>query len=296
MYIGVDIGGTKCAVVYGNDKAQILKKIKFETTNFEETIRKIIEGIDSMMDEHVLAIGISCGGPLDSRQGIIMAPPSLPDWVDYHIVSEFRERYHIPVYLLNDADACAIAEWKYGAGKGYENLIFLTFGTGIGAGLILNNSLYSGTCDGAGEIGHVRLYEGGHVGYRKAGSVEGYCSGSGIAQYGMGTAKILADKARAGEKSAVEIFEKVGSDFGKSLAILIDILNPQVIIAGSIYERCSDLLEKSMWKMIREEAIERNRNVVKVEKTMLGDNIGDVAALCVAMQSYQTGGRACTQE
>lgn len=291
MYIGVDIGGTKCAVVKGDKAGRIVEKRKFDTTDFLSTSQRLIEIIDSMIADDVQSIGISCGGPLDSKNGIIMAPPSLSDWVDYPITSVYKERYKIPAYLQNDADACAVAEWKFGAGQGYQNVIFLTFGTGIGAGLILNNALYVGTCDGAGEIGHVSLKDGSHVGYRKAGSVEGYCSGSGIKQYGKGTAKELAELAREGNQEAKEIFEQVGRDFGKSLAILVDVLNPQVIIAGSIFTRCQELMEKTMWEELRKETISRNLDCIKVVGSGLGENVGDMAALCVAMQNYAIGGR-----
>lgn len=220
-----------------------------------------------------------------------MAPPSLSDWVDYPITDIYSERYGIPAYLQNDADACAVAEWKFGAGQGYQNVIFLTFGTGMGAGLILNNELYVGTCDGAGEIGHVKLKDGDHVGYRKAGSVEGYCSGSGIRQYGKGTAKELAERAKNGDQEAKKIFEQVGSDFGKALAILVDVLNPQIIIAGSIFTRCQELMEKTMWEELRKEVIDRNLDGIKIAGSKLGEHVGDMAALCVAMQNYTTGGR-----
>ena len=109
-----------------------------------------------------------------------MKPPSLPLWNNIEVVKYFEERFKIKTYLQNDANACAVAEWKHGAGMGSQNMIFLTFGTGFGAGLILDGKLYSGTNDNAGEIGHVRLTQNGPLGYNKRGSCEGYCSGSGI--------------------------------------------------------------------------------------------------------------------
>lgn len=286
MYIGVDIGGTKCSVVYGNNRAEILDKRRFQTASFKETTGWILESIGSLIDNNVESIGISCGGPLDSRRGIIISPPNLPDWNNYPIADILSDKYGIPVFLQNDADACAVAEWRFGAGMGCENMVFLTFGTGMGAGLILNNRLYCGTNDGAGEIGHVRLYEGGHVGYRKAGSIEGYCSGAGIAQYGMGSARFLSERAGGGDHKAIALFKKIGADFGKELAILIDILNPQLIVVGSIYIHCAEFMEESMWEKIREEAIKRNVQSVNVVKAKLGEKLGDVAALCVAMHDY----------
>lgn len=158
-------------------------------------------------------------------------------------------------------DANAIAEWKYGAGQGCENLIFLTFGTGMGAGLILNSLLYSGTLDFAGEVGHLRLADTGPVEFGKAGSFEGYCSGGGIAQLAqikvrerlqIGekvcfcssldkldqlTAKSVAKAAYNGDELALDIYNTCADYLGRELSLLIDILNPEVITMGSIYSR-----------------------------------------------------------
>ena len=185
MYIGLDIGGTKCSAVVGSlgENVEILDKISFPTAG--KTPDQILALFSDFITEKqksykIEGIGIACGGPLDSKLGLIKKPPSLPLWDNIEIVKYFEEKFSIPTYLKNDADACAVAEWLYGAGKGSQNMIFITFGTGFGAGLILNGKLYSGTNDNAGEIGHVRLRKSGPVGYNKAGSCEGFCSGSGI--------------------------------------------------------------------------------------------------------------------
>src|SRR5690606_15592063 len=136
------------------------------------------------------AIGISCGGPLDSRRGVILSPPNLPGWDRIPVVEVFQQAFKVPVALQNDANAGALAEWLWGAGRGSHNMIFLTFGTGMGAGLILNGQLYSGTNDLAGEVGHIRLAPDGPVGYGKAGSFEGFCSGGGIKQLATDRAKM----------------------------------------------------------------------------------------------------------
>ncbi len=128
------------------------------------------------------AVGRRCGGPLDSTQGLILSPPNLPGWDRVDVVTPFRERFGVPTSLQNDANACAVAEWQWGAGRGVRSMVFLTFGTGMGAGLILDGRLYAGASDMAGEVGHIRLAEDGPLGYGKRGSFEGFCSGSGIAR------------------------------------------------------------------------------------------------------------------
>lgn len=298
--IGIDIGGTKCAVVLGNEKGEILKKERFATTDRDATLDKIMSTVLSMGECD--AVGISCGGPLDSKKGVIMSPPNLPGWDNVEIVKMINSRLGVPVFLKNDADACALAEWKFGAGKGSDNMIFLTFGTGLGAGLILGGRLYSGACDMAGEVGHIRLADFGPVGYGKAGSFEGFCSGGGIAQLGqtvakensqMGhpvgfadgeiTAKSVADAAKNGDEEAIEVYRQCGRMLGKGLSVLIDILNPEKIVLGSIFVRSEELLRDEMQRVIEKETLYPSRRVCEIVPAGLGEALGDVAALCVAV-------------
>lgn len=280
-YIGIDIGGTKCAVTRGSG-TRIDEKIRFDTTGRDETLARIFDATAQLMTHDVTAIGVSCGGPLDSRRGVILSPPNLPGWDDVHITERLQNRFGVGAYLCNDADACALAEWRYGAGVGTDSMIFLTFGTGIGAGLILGGRLYSGACGMAGEIGHVSLYEDGHIGYNKRGSVEGYCSGGGIAQYGKGSARELGVRAEAGDAEAVSIYERVGYDLGKALAILVDILNPEAVVIGSIYVRSREFIEPSMRRSLEKYALAQSVAAVRIVPAALGESLGDCAALCVA--------------
>ena len=192
-YLGLDIGGTKCAVILGEAKPEggvrILERTALLTSSlkkWEDVLKALCVRGGTMLENledgrsRLQAVGISCGGPLDSRRGVILSPPNLPGWDQVPAVSFIRERMDRPVFLQNDANACALAEWKYGAGRGCRNMIFLTFGTGLGAGLILNGKLYTGTNDMAGEAGHVRLSPHGPVGYGKEGSFEGFCSGAEV--------------------------------------------------------------------------------------------------------------------
>lgn len=302
-YTGVDIGGTKCAVIVGDENG-IDEKIRFETTVVDETIDNIIKATEKVGVHN--AIGISCGGPLDSKRGIIMSPPNLPGWDNIDIVSILKKRFNVPVAIQNDANACALAEWKYGAGKGTENMIFLTFGTGMGAGLILNGKLYAGTNDMAGEIGHIRISEYGPVGYGKSGSFEGFCSGGGLAeigkiiareklQTGSGpafcksyaelneiTAKSIAECAKSGDGDAIRVYDICAEKLGFGLSILIDILNPEKIVIGSVFERSGELLQKKMYEVIERETLMYSRNVCSIVPAELGDSIGDFAAIAVA--------------
>ncbi|HKJ79297.1 MAG TPA: ROK family protein [Prolixibacteraceae bacterium] len=315
-FIGLDIGGTKCAVVVGDKSFQIHKKIKFDTRverGYNAILDEFQQHIYSMFHEfpkeNLKGIGISCGGPLDSKKGVIYSPPNLTGWDNVPIVEIFRNKYGVPVSIQNDANACALAEWLMGAGKGTQNMIFLTFGTGMGSGLILNGQLYAGTNDLGGEVGHIRMAETGAVGFGKPGSFEGFCCGGGIAQLaksmlseyrkkgrGLGEletldieaidAKIVAGAANRGDEVANEIIRVSAEYLGKALAILIDILNPQCIVIGSIYTRNVELFKPHIDKMLRKEAIPSALEVCEIRPAELGESIGDFAALCVAV--YQS--------
>ena len=295
-YIGIDIGGTKCAVIvgeYADGKFNIISRTAFATDVDEEPtviIDKFSEIIAGYKD--FKAIGISCGGPLDSKKGVVLCPPNLPKWIDVDIVRILSERFGVPVFLQNDANACALAEWKLGAGRGTENMIFLTFGTGFGAGLILDGRLYVGTSDMAGEVGHVRLSEDGPEGYGKKGSAEGYCSGGGIRNIGKlfgldQTAKDIAMSAADGDDTAKEIYSLSGKYLGRMLAILMDILNPECVVIGSVFARSESLLRPSMEEEIRKEALSYTADCCEIRPAQLGDQIGDYAALITAVYGIE---------
>ena len=307
-YIGIDIGGTKCAVVKGDLENGVKEKIRFATTGKDETLKNIFDAVEKLMPAE--AIGVSCGGPLDEKTGVIMAPPNLPEWDGVPITDMLTERFGVKAKLLNDANAGALAEWRFGAGRGSENMLFLTFGTGLGAGVILNSRLYSGTNGNAGEIGHIRLAEDGPTGYGKRGSFEGFCSGGGLAQLGRAfaeerlersipvsfckdrsalsdiSAKLLAEHANSGDADAISVFDECARRLGQGLSVIVDIINPDRIVIGSIYERCENLLAPKMNEVLSREALGPALDVCRVVPAALGDRIGDVAALSVAINKF----------
>ena len=313
VYLGIDIGGTKCALVLGDAEGRVSDKVRFETADRDSTLARIMKEAKGLIElakaqgDAVKAIGVSCGGPLDSRLGLIQSPPNLPDWDNVPILQMLQEAFGIPCALCNDANACALAEYRFGAGKGCESMVFLTFGTGMGAGLVLSGKLYVGANDNAGEVGHVRLAPDGPVGYYKKGSFEGFCSGGGLAQLGAKyakdalargipcsfcqsedeldkiTAKALAKAADEGDEVALAVWEKCGEMLGHGLAVLIDIINPERIVIGSIYARSGHLLRRSLEKVLAEEALPASLAACEIVPAALTESVGDMAALCVAM-------------
>ena len=288
---GLDIGGTKCALSTGecvNGGISILSREEFPPAG--RTWRQVLEDFTGRMERHadISAIGISCGGPLDSGLGVVMSPPNLPGWDGVPIVDIMRDRFGVPVHLQNDANACALAEWRFGAGRGTRSMVFMTCGTGLGAGIIADGRLYAGANDNAGEIGHIRLAAHGPLGYNKEGSAEGFCSGAGIARLakmrkGLDiTAKELFARVRAGDSDCTEVFLESAEKLALLLAFTIDVLNPERIVLGGIFMRNADLFLPVVEPIVAQEALPLARGVCRIVPAGLGENIGDYAALAVA--------------
>jgi glucokinase len=327
---GLDIGGTKISVTLAmlqQGTLNIQEKTQFSTPlpgeGWQTALTQIENALEELLQRRNLAatslsgIGISCGGPLNSKNGVILSPPNLPDWDNVPITDLLTARFSVPCFLQNDADACAAAEWAFGAGEKCDNMIFLTFGTGFGAGMILNSKLYTGACNAAGEIGHCRcpqidLLPYAPVGYGKAGSFEGFCSGGGIANLGKTvalenlqqgrflsfcptwedldkiTAKSIAQAAEAGDEIALEIYRCSGRHLGAALAFLMDLLNPDRIVIGSIFVRSQKLLLDSALSVIQREALPNTQKACQILPARLGEHLGDVAALSVALLGKNT--------
>lgn len=292
VYWGLDIGGTKCALVTGTADCEVLSRAAVPTRDFSGW-RGVLDALIAQAPKGApRAIGVSCGGPLDSRGGRILSPPNLPGWDDVPITAWLEERVGAPAYLQNDANACALAEWRFGAGRGCENMVFLTFGTGFGAGLILNGRLYAGASDMAGEIGHVRAAPDGPVGYGKRGSFEGFCSGGGIAQLANGlSAREVVSLADAGDTQMRAVLEESAKRLGACLALLIDLINPERIVIGSIYARAERYFRETALRVIEREALPFAARACEILPAQLGDAIGDMAALSVGIEGIRRQAR-----
>ena len=315
IYIGLDIGGTKTAIVLSSTPPAILARVEFPTLPDQGPVRAldlIQQSIHELLDRlniepsRLAAFGVSCGGPLDRVAGVIQAPPNLPTWIDVPITSILEQAFNIPCTLENDANAGAVAEFRYGAGRGSQHMVFLTMGTGIGAGIIADGRLYRGATDLAGEIGHVRLTSSGPIGHNKAGSVEGWASGAGMAavahqevtaaickgettllaeplrSHGILTARDVALAAQQGDPLAKRIVSDTGQKLGEALAILVDILNPQKIVIGGMAMRLGETLLAPARAAMHREALSASAALCEVVPSELGEQIGDIAALCVA--------------
>lgn len=314
-FAGVAIGGTKCSVSlarYQEDPPEWIAREQIPTKGApEDVVKTLIDVIERLVADAGCSaptrIGIVCGGPLDEPRGLVLSPPNLPDWDRYDVVSPFARHFSTSTRLMNDASAGALAEWAWGATRGTRNSVFLTMGTGMGAGLILNARLHVGVNGLAGEVGHWRLAPDGPLGYGKNGSFEGFCSGGGIALWAIErarealassrptllagevgdlasiTAHSAAEAARAGDQVAQELWSDVGDKLGAGLALIIDILNPQVIAIGGIFARQSTLLTPSMQRALRHEALDPSLADCAIVAAQLGEFISDYSALAIAL-------------
>ena len=299
--IGLDIGGTTTAAVLGDRAGNVLDRAEFETEperGFDAVFDDMcahVEQICAKADD-VAALSVSVGGPLDIARGILYSPPNLPGWDAVPLKDKLAERFGLPVHVEHDGNAGALAEWYFGAARGARNAVFLTMGTGLGAGLILNGDLYRGTTDMAGEVGHIRIAGGGPESYGKAGSWEAFCSGAGIPMlaallfpgrwtHKLPAVEMLADAASDGHGPAGAVFRECARRLGEGLALLVDILNPEIIVIGSLAVRLGDLVLAPARDIVQREALPRAVEACRIVPAELGERLGDVASLCAAIRA-----------
>ncbi len=316
FWIGVDVGGTKTAIVLSSEPPTVLARAQFATRQAQgpqPALASIKKNIGELLAQRglpgdaIARMGVSCGGPLDRVRGIIQSPPNLPTWDNVPVKAILEDAFHVECQVENDANAGAVAEHRFGAGRGTQNMVFLTMGTGLGGGIITDGRLYHGTNDLAGEVGHLRLTTSGPVGHNKTGSAEGWASGGGMAQVaalavaearkkrrktllasrlsskdGI-TARDVGVAAAQGDALAIEVVRSTGRRLGQVLAILVDLLNPERIVIGGLALRLRDMLLEPAREVVRREALALAAASCQIVPAELGERIGDVAALCVAM-------------
>jgi glucokinase len=299
ILLGVDIGGTKTSLILGNTLGQILRRVEIPTPAslpFDAAFEMISAAMDMLLMEcrteglgRPQAISVSVGGPLNIERGILYSPPHLAAWGEAPLKQALEEQFDLPVYVEHDGNAGALAEFTFGAGRGSRNMVFLTMGTGLGAGLILNGQIYRGASDLAGEVGHIRMAEEGPVGYGKTGSWEAFSSGAGLVklahwrQPGRWPEDIsirdFVSQALAGDPSACEVVAEAGRWFGHGLAILVDVINPDVIVIGTLGVVLGDLLLEPARAVLQEEALPRAVAACRIVPAELGSRLGDIASL-----------------
>ncbi|HEU5457213.1 MAG TPA: ROK family protein [Terracidiphilus sp.] len=315
--LGLDAGGTKTACVEGTVEGEILQRVEIPTRAsepFAQTFPRIAEALRGVKAEaeragrNIAAVSVSVGGPLRIREGFLLNPPHLPGWHNVALRAALEAEFPgLPVRVEHDGNAGALAEFRFGAGRLGEgrpgadrgraelrHLIFLTFGTGVGAGLIVNGQIVHGATDTAGEIGHWRLAEDGPPGFGKHGSWESFGSGAGLvelaaemfpARWSRETPiRTVVEAMLADDADAMRVAEVAGKWMGRGMALLIDAFNPQMIVLGSLAVALGERVLGPARRVIAEEALPQAAAACAILPAALGARIGDVAALMAALE------------
>lgn len=319
--LGHDVGGTKLAVVIADRNGNILHKVR-RPTDAERGPEAVVATLVDMSREamaraclsssDLAGVGVSCGGPLDTETGVVYAPPNLPGWDEVPLKAWLERALSLPAFVENDANAGALAEWSFGAGRGFRHMVYMTMSTGIGGGIILDGRLYRGPNDTAGEVGHMTIVENGPAcGCGKRGCLEALCSGPSIARRAREkahaapdsllialaggdpdriTAETVMDAARKNDPCARQIVDETARYMATGLGNIVNVLNPEIIVIGTILVKAGDLLLEPIREYLRRETWERVYDTVRVEPAGLGDEVGDLAAIAVIRQAVQTEG------
>jgi glucokinase len=304
--VGLDVGGTKIACMLGFADGSTKDRTEVPTEArrpFAETFPVVVELVQDRLDSahalgrEVLALSIAIGGPLRRDDGVLLDPPHLPGWHQVNLKRALSEAFpHLPVYFEHDGVAGALAELRFGVGRSHPNLkhlIFLTFGTGLGAGIIVNGQILRGATETAGEVGHWRLSESGPPCNRKKGCWESYASGAGLVQLAAmrfphrwrahTSIRDLIDAMLANDHDALHVAHEAGEWLGRGMALLIDAFNPQVIVLGSLGFALGERVLGPARRIVAQEALPQAATACEIVPSPLGSRLGDVASLMAAL-------------
>lgn len=304
VFVAVDIGGThiRVAAYESNNLTPLVHKRTRSYAKKPGTFDRLVKAIESAWpDNHtVKAIGMASPGPLDPSTGIVLATPNIPEWQDYPLTDKLSQHFGVPAYLDNDANLAALGEWKFGAGRGHHNLLYLTISTGIGGGVIINDRLLHGYHGLAAELGHVVVLAGGPVcscGFK--GHLEALAAGPAIVQYvrdeleagtksalrsdGNLNAYEVAQAARNGDALAKSAYARAGEYLGIGVASFLHAFDPSIVIFGGGVSQSGPLLfdpfEISLQKNVFNPRYLEN---LVITTAALGDDAGLLGALALA--------------
>ena len=304
--IGVDLGGTKIYTALVDLDGNIIKEKTVETLANEgeqavmgriiDTINYVIDGTDK---DSIRSIGIGSPGPLDVKNGIIIQNSNLP-FKNFAIVKTIKEKYDLPTYLDNDANVATLGEFMFGAGKGTENMVFITASTGIGGGAVLNGKLFRGATGNALEVGHtIVATEGPRCGCGNVGCAEAFGSGTAIGKrakeavasnvettlknYEDVTAKEVFKEAANGDRVAKNILETSLTYLGIAVANTITNFDPEKVVIGGGVVNGGDIVLDTIRKVVSERCMKTFVESCTVEKAVLGGKAGVLGAAALAI-------------
>lgn len=310
LVAAVDMGAVHLSVALGDVSARIIDEVElpFKISNGpERCLQEADQALQTLLERcgiglgDLSAVGVSVPGPVITDAGMVMAPPIMPGWDRFPIRDTLETRWNVPVTLNNDADLGALGEWAYGAGRGEQNLAYIKVGSGIGAGLIINQQIFVGATGAAGEIGHLTIDKNGPLcTCGNHGCLEAFASGNAIelqakklvengrrtllAEFNREhiTVNHVADAARRGDLEAQEILNRSGTFIGIAIAGLINLVNPSVVIIGGGVAEVGDILTAPIRKMVKERSLPASEHAVKITTAMLGRHSTLIGAMVQA--------------
>ncbi len=272
--IGIDLGATNIrgAIISDKNISPIKsKRIKSNGTE-EDVLEDVYALIDDLKDETVSAIGIGVPSVVDIDEGIVYDVVYIPSWKEVHLKKILEKRYKIPVYVNNDANCFVLGEYYFGKGKGYNSVIGATFGTGLGAGVIINNKLFAGANCGAGEFGMCEYLDKVY---------EYYCSGSFFKNVYNLDGEMVFNKAKQGDKASLELYKELGIHIGNAIKLIMYTYDPQLIILGGSVSNAYSFFQETMWQRIKTFAFTKTAERIKVEVSELKNSgVLGAGALC----------------
>ncbi len=294
LIIAIDLGGTnlKCALLDLNLK--IKAKNSFDTKSFDNKhglIQGLLNSINSFIlkqglsKNSILGVGIGLPGPVDNFKGIVHFLPNIPGWKEVKLKRILEQKIKLPVFIDNDAKLMTIAEHRSGLANGYKNVLCLTLGTGVGGGLIINNSLFRGADNAAGEFGHLPINETGPLcGCGSQACIETYIGNSAIIkkahqQFGSGfSLEKISELALHKNVKAIKFWEDIGEKLGIALSGVLNLLNLDAIVIGGGVANAGKVLFDRVKQTIKNRAMSVQAKRVKIFKARLGVDAGLIGA------------------
>ena len=296
-YLGLDIGGTKSTAIIGDSTGKLSERIEWPSnakSGQEQMQAGIIENAKKMISKYpgISSVGVSIGGPLDAKNGIIQSPPNLPGWDNIPLKKILERKFSLPVHVDHDAGACALAEYYWGAAKDMHSVVYLTCGTGFGIGIVIDGNIYYGAHGHNCEIGHARYAEAGPTAFGKAGSFESYCAGSSLGRIAAWkfpsawteapTSEEIGRLAKAGNHEALQVVEINAQAVGRACSLIADMLYPDIIILGSLAGHLGKKWIDKVKSVFYDEVLPDARKVCKITPSALGKQLQDYSAIAVA--------------
>jgi glucokinase len=260
--IGIDLGATNIrGAVVDNKTISAITTRRIHTKGTEQQVLEDVYSlVDALIKDNVKAIGIGVPSVVDVKMGIVYDVVHIPSWKEVHLKELLENRYHIPVFVNNDANCFALGEYYFGKGKGVDNMIGLTLGTGVGAGIIVNKQLYAGANCGAGEFGMVDYLDQNY---------EYYCSGSFFQNvYGLSGEQVFKD-AQKGDAHALKLYREMGLHLGNAIKMIMYTCDPELIILGGSVSSAFDLFQETMWRRIQTFAFTKSIERLKIKTSAL---------------------------